>query len=108
MSNKVITGHAPGAFSGNVSAVFDLGFGAIDTRYGKLGVMICWDQWYPEAARLTALAGAEVLGTFLMQIFFAVIGASANVLVVMKVGPVLFLFAALILCHKEGFHVSGY
>lgn len=43
------------------------------------------------------LAGAEVLGTFLMQIFFAVIGASANVLVVMKVGPVLFVFAALIL-----------
>jgi uncharacterized membrane protein len=43
------------------------------------------------------LTGAEVLGTFLMQIFFAVIGASANVLVVMKVGPVLFVFAALIL-----------
>jgi len=43
------------------------------------------------------LKGAEVLGTFLMQIFFAVIGASANVVVVMKVGPVLFVFAALIL-----------
>jgi uncharacterized membrane protein len=43
------------------------------------------------------LAGAEVLGTFLMQIFFAVIGASANVLVVLKFGPVLFLFAALVL-----------
>jgi len=43
------------------------------------------------------LQGAEVLGTFLMQIFFAVIGASANVVVVMRVGPVLFLFAALIL-----------
>jgi len=43
------------------------------------------------------LAGAEVIGTFLMQIFFAVIGASANVMVVMRVGPVLFIFAALIL-----------
>jgi len=43
------------------------------------------------------LAGAEVVGTFLMQIFFAVIGASANIVVVMKVGPVLFVFAALIL-----------
>jgi uncharacterized membrane protein len=43
------------------------------------------------------LKGAEVLGTFLMQIFFAVIGASANVVVVMKVGPVLFVFAAVIL-----------
>ena len=39
----------------------DLGFGAIDTHFGRLGVLICWDQWYPEAARLTALAGAEVL-----------------------------------------------
>jgi uncharacterized membrane protein len=48
-------------------------------------------------ARFAKLAGAEVLGTFLMQIFFAVIGASANVLVVMKIGPVLFVFAALIL-----------
>ena len=47
--------------------------------------------------RFAKLSGAEVLGTFLMQIFFAVIGASANVLVVMKVGPVLFVFAALIL-----------
>ena len=43
------------------------------------------------------LGGASVLGNFLMQIFFAVIGASANVVVVMKVGPVLFVFAALIL-----------
>ena len=39
----------------------DLGFRAFDTRFGRLGVLICWDQWYPEAARLTALAGAEVL-----------------------------------------------
>lgn len=39
----------------------DLGFGAIRTAFGNLGVLVCWDQWYPEAARLTALAGAEVL-----------------------------------------------
>jgi len=39
----------------------DLGFRAWQTRYGKLGVLICWDQWYPEAARLTALQGAEIL-----------------------------------------------
>ncbi|WNB75469.1 carbon-nitrogen hydrolase [Methylomonas koyamae] len=39
----------------------DLGFRPIETSIGKLGVLICWDQWYPEAARLMALAGAEVL-----------------------------------------------
>jgi N-carbamoylputrescine amidase len=39
----------------------DLGFRAWQTRYAKIGVLICWDQWYPEAARLTALHGAEVL-----------------------------------------------
>jgi N-carbamoylputrescine amidase len=39
----------------------DLGFRAWDTRYGRIGVLICWDQWYPEAARLTALQGAQVL-----------------------------------------------
>lgn len=39
----------------------DLGFKPIDTSVGRLGVMVCWDQWYPEAARLMALAGAEVL-----------------------------------------------
>ncbi len=39
----------------------DLGFRAWSTRYGKIGVLVCWDQWYPEAARLTALRGAEVL-----------------------------------------------
>jgi len=39
----------------------DLGFQPIDTSVGKLGVLICWDQWYPEAARLMALAGAEIL-----------------------------------------------
>lgn len=39
----------------------DLGFRAFPTKYGKVGVLICWDQWYPEAARLTALQGAEIL-----------------------------------------------
>ena len=39
----------------------DLGFRTWQTRYGKIGVLICWDQWYPEAARLTALQGAEIL-----------------------------------------------
>ena len=39
----------------------DLGFKAFSTRAGKLGVLVCWDQWYPEAARLTALQGAEIL-----------------------------------------------
>jgi len=39
----------------------DLGFKPIDTSVGRLGVLVCWDQWYPEAARLMALAGAEIL-----------------------------------------------
>ena len=39
----------------------DLGFHPIDTSVGRLGVMVCWDQWYPEAARLMALAGADLL-----------------------------------------------
>jgi N-carbamoylputrescine amidase len=39
----------------------DLGFRAWQTRYARIGVLICWDQWYPEAARLTALQGAEIL-----------------------------------------------
>ena len=39
----------------------DLGFHPIDTSVGKLGVLVCWDQWYPEAARLMALQGAEIL-----------------------------------------------
>ena len=39
----------------------DLGFHPIDTSVGKLGVLVCWDQWYPEAARLMALQGAEML-----------------------------------------------
>ena len=39
----------------------DLGFHPIDTSVGRLGVLVCWDQWYPEAARLMALQGAELL-----------------------------------------------
>ena len=39
----------------------DIGFHPIDTSVGRLGVLVCWDQWYPEAARLMALAGAELL-----------------------------------------------
>ena len=39
----------------------DLGFRAFNTRFGRVGVLICWDQWYPEAARLTALAGATTI-----------------------------------------------
>ena len=39
----------------------DLGFQAVDTAFGRIGTLVCWDQWYPEAARLTALQGAELL-----------------------------------------------
>ncbi|REJ69504.1 MAG: acyltransferase [Planctomycetota bacterium] len=39
----------------------DTGFAAVATRFGRLGICVCWDQWFPEAARLTALAGAEIL-----------------------------------------------
>ena len=39
----------------------DLGFKSIKTRYGNLGPLICWDQWFPEAARLTALKGAQII-----------------------------------------------
>ena len=39
----------------------DLGFAAFNTQFGRLGPLVCWDQWYPEAARLTALRGAQIL-----------------------------------------------
>jgi len=39
----------------------DLGFRAFETRYGRIGVLVCWDQWFPEGARLTALQGANIL-----------------------------------------------
>lgn len=39
----------------------DLGYGAMETPFARIGVLVCWDQWYPEAARLTAMEGAEIL-----------------------------------------------
>ncbi|MDW7694384.1 carbon-nitrogen hydrolase [Flammeovirgaceae bacterium SG7u.111] len=39
----------------------DLGYKVFDTKFAKIGVLICWDQWYPEAARITSLMGAEIL-----------------------------------------------
>ena len=37
----------------------DTGFGSFPTRFGRVGVCVCWDQWFPEAARLTAMSGAD-------------------------------------------------
>jgi N-carbamoylputrescine amidase len=51
----------PGYFEKYFFAPGDLGFEPVDTAVGRLGVLVCWDQWYPEAARLMALAGAELL-----------------------------------------------
>ncbi len=39
----------------------DLGFKVFNTKYGKIGILICWDQWFPEAARLTAMKGADII-----------------------------------------------
>jgi N-carbamoylputrescine amidase len=51
----------PGYYEKFYFAPGDTGFRPIETSLGKLGVLVCWDQWYPEAARLMALAGAELL-----------------------------------------------
>ncbi len=51
----------PGYYEKFYFAPGDLGFEPIETSIGRLGVLVCWDQWYPEAARLMALAGAELL-----------------------------------------------
>ncbi len=51
----------PGFYEKFHFAPGDLGFGPIDTSVGRLGVLVCWDQWYPEAARIMALRGAEML-----------------------------------------------
>jgi len=51
----------PGFYEKFYFAPGDLGFEPIDTSVGKLGVLVCWDQWYPEAARIMALKGAELL-----------------------------------------------
>lgn len=51
----------PGFYEKYYFAPGDLGFKSFATKHGNIGTLICWDQWYPEGARLTALAGAEVL-----------------------------------------------
>ena len=51
----------PGYYEKYYFTPVDLGFKPIETSLGKIGVLICWDQWYPEAARLTALAGADLI-----------------------------------------------
>jgi N-carbamoylputrescine amidase len=51
----------PGYYEKFYFAPGDLGFRAFNTRFGRIGVLICWDQWYPEAARLATLEGANIL-----------------------------------------------
>lgn len=51
----------PGFYEKFYFAPGDLGFNPIDTSVGRIGVLVCWDQWYPEAARLMAMKGAELL-----------------------------------------------
>ncbi|HEY9124549.1 MAG TPA: carbon-nitrogen hydrolase [Bacteroidales bacterium] len=51
----------PGFYEKFYFAPGDTGYKAFDTKYGRIGVLICWDQWYPEAARITSLMGAKVL-----------------------------------------------
>lgn len=51
----------PGYFEKFYFTPGDLGYKIFETKFGKLGVLICWDQWYPEAARITSLMGADIL-----------------------------------------------
>jgi len=51
----------PGYFEKFYFTPGDLGYKTFETKYAKIGVLICWDQWYPEAARITSLMGAEIL-----------------------------------------------
>ena len=51
----------PGFYEKFYFAPGDLGFTPVDTSIGRIGVLVCWDQWYPEAARLMAMKGAEIL-----------------------------------------------
>lgn len=96
---------APGRLAAAVALAFLLcavGFAVADTlgwQGGGILVLTALTVVLATAlpGRMALLDGADTMGAFLMQIFFAVIGASANVMVVMRVGPVLFVFAALIL-----------
>jgi len=58
---KMHTPDDPGFYEKFYFTPGDIGFEPIDTSVGKLGVLVCWDQWYPEAARIMALKGAEIL-----------------------------------------------
>ena len=51
----------PGFYEKFYFAPGDLGYKVFDTRYARIGVLVCWDQWFPEAARITAMMGAEIL-----------------------------------------------
>ncbi|MBE0567478.1 MAG: DUF819 family protein [Krumholzibacteria bacterium] len=96
---------APGRLAAAVALAFllcALGFALADAlRWQGGGILVLTALTVVLATaqprRMALLDGADTMGAFLMQIFFAVIGASANVMVVMRVGPVLFVFAALIL-----------
>lgn len=58
---KVHLPHDPGFYEKFYFSPGDLGFKSFETSYGKIGVLICWDQWFPEAARLSALSGAQII-----------------------------------------------